>query len=143
MDNGIQVLPVTNYSLNDALSNIQTATACTVTTGNASVLSHIAGSAYSIPAGGNKVIVYMEIKIHTTAARSAALGIFFLSVGNRKIKPVRPTAMTCIVNGDGVHRFSGIQEVESTGIRYFTSPVALNANADYYINGVFLGELYD
>ena len=130
-------------TLNDKITTMQTRTACTITTANSSVITHISGSAYSIPVNSASVIVFMDLGFKTTAARSANTGIFYHSVGGKKIKAMRPTALTCVANGDGVTRLSGIADASGSNIRYFTAPVNWTANTNFTISGVFVGDLVD
>ena len=120
---------------------MQTRTACTVVTANSSVITHTAGYAYCFSLGSDRVVVYMDIVLKTTSARGAGGAAFYLTVNNKKVKMLRPAGLPCIVNSDGVMRFTGVQE--SGNIRYITHPVAWEANKTFYVSGVFVGDLVD
>ena len=128
-------------SANDAITSMQTRTACTVVTANSSVITHTSRYAYCFSLGNNRVVVYMDIVLKTTSARSAGMGAFYLTVNNKKVRILRPTGLPCIVNSDGVMRFTGV--LESGDIRYITHPVAWEANKTLYISGVFAADLVD
>lgn len=108
----------------------------TVDLANSLVISHTAGLAYGYRVG-NQMICYISLGLKTTQQRAADLGVFRLKIGDKVIIPTAPYFIPCIVNSDTVMRFS--YRDATTG--YWQSPITWNANAEFRISGVYIGEI--
>lgn len=109
----------------------------TIEVANSSVISKVGGDAYGYRYG-DKMICYMSFGFKTTALRSADLGVFRLRTSNNKIvMPTAPYFIPCMVNSDSVMRWSFRDDIDA----WWKSPVTWNANAEFRISGVFIGDI--
>lgn len=109
----------------------------TVDIANTNVISHTAGTPYGYRYG-NQMICYMSLGFKTTQQRAADLGVFRLKINGKIILPVNPYFVPCMVNSDNVIRWS-YKSGDSNG--YFQNPIIWNANAEFRISGVFIGDI--
>lgn len=85
------------------------------------------------------MICYMSLSFSTTQQRGANTAVFRLGTSdNKHINPIAPYFITCMVNNDNVMRFSYKSD---DSYAYFKNPVTWNANAEFRIAGVFVGNI--
>lgn len=103
------------------------------------MITKIAGDAYGFYISDARMIVFMTIAIRTTANRNANQAAFSLQCNSKELKIIEPYNLPSVAS-DGVMRYSTYTD-GGNGIRYICAPVALTANTDWRVSGVFFADV--